>query len=127
MTDRFVALACAEHGRHIESVDPACYAKLEAYEWPGNVRELRNVVEAGVIMAAGPVLRVDDVTLGRGEPAGGRQTLSVPGGTTLAELEKEALLQALRRNDGNRQMTADELGISTRTIQRKIRDYSLPF
>jgi len=126
MTDRFVALACAGHGRHIESVAPACYAKLEAYAWPGNVRELRNVVESAVIMAAGPVLQAEDLRVGRAA-AGESKSATAQSGTTLAEIEKEALLQALRRHDGNRQMTADELGISTRTIQRKIREYTLPF
>ena len=127
MTDRFVSQACAEHSRHIESVDPGCYARLEACDWPGNIRELRNVVEASVIMATGSVLRADDLKLGRSEVAMPRPALLFPPGMTLAELEKEALLQALRRNEGNRQMTADALGISTRTIQRKIRDYNLPF
>ena len=127
MTDRFVALACSEHGRHLESVDPGCYAKLETYEWPGNVRELRHVLESAVIMASGPVLKAEDIKLGRGDLPSAKQQLAVPLGTTLADIEKEALLQSLRRHDGNRQMTADELGISTRTIQRKIRDYNLPF
>ena len=127
LTDRFVSQACAEHSRHIESVDSGCYARLEGCDWPGNIRELRNVVEASVIMATGSVLRSDDLKLGRSEGAMSRQALMLPTGMTLAELEKEALLQALRRNEGNRQMTADALGISTRTIQRKIRDYSLPF
>jgi DNA-binding NtrC family response regulator len=127
LANRFISLACAEHSRHIESVDPACYDRLEGYGWPGNVRELRNVIESSVIMATGSILRPDDLKLGRAEGAGSRQAIAIPGGMTLADLEKEALLQALRRNEGNRQMTADELGISTRTIQRKIRDYTLPF
>ncbi len=126
LTNRFVAAACAEHGRHIEAVDSACYERLEQHEWPGNIRELRNVVESAVIMAPGPVLRGDDLRFGKGEP-GNRGPINLPNGLTLADLEREALLQALRRHAGNRQLTADELGISTRTIQRKIRDYDLPF
>jgi DNA-binding NtrC family response regulator len=126
LTNRFVAAACAEHGRHIEGVEPSCYERLEQYEWPGNVRELRNVVESAVIMAMGPTLRADDLKLGRGDVAS-RNGLVVPDGMTLANLEREALLQVLRRHAGNRQLTADELGISTRTIQRKIREYDLPF
>jgi DNA-binding NtrC family response regulator len=126
LTNRFVAAACTEHGRHIETVDPACYDKLAKHDWPGNVRELRNVVESAVIMAMGPVLCDTDIRVGRSE-TGNRNALVVPDGMTLAGLEREALLQALRRHDGNRQLTADELGISTRTIQRKIRDYDLPF
>ena len=78
-------------------------------------------------MAAGTVLQAGDIKVGRTEAATARTVVTVPAGMTLAGIEKEALLQALRRNDGNRQMTADELGISTRTIQRKIQEYSLPF
>ncbi len=127
LTDRFVALACAEHGRHVEAVESDCYEKLVPHPWPGNVRELRHVLESAVIMATGPVLRADDLKLKRSDASLTRQTLTLPPGMMLSELEKEALLQALRRNDGNRQITADELGISTRTIHRKIREYSLPF
>jgi DNA-binding NtrC family response regulator len=124
--DRFVAGACAEHGRHVESLAPEGYARLEAHDWPGNVRELRNVVESAVIMAVGPVLRAEDIRIGKVEP-GGRVAPTIPADMTLAALEKEALLQTLRRFDGNRQMTAEALGISTRTIQRKIREYDLPY
>ena len=130
LADRFVAAAGTEHGRHIESIEPACYERLVAHAWPGNVRELRNVMESAVIMARGPVLRADDLQLGRGDRGGAARAgavLAIPAGTPLAELEREALLQALRRHDGNRQLTADELGISTRTIQRKIREYDLPY
>jgi DNA-binding NtrC family response regulator len=128
LTERFVALACAEHGRHIESISPAAYAKLEAYNWPGNVRELRNVIESSVILATGPELTPEALILGRSEsgPAS-RQVPVFPAGMTLADMEKEALVQALRRHDGNRQLTADELQISARTIQRKILEYKLVF
>ncbi len=129
LVDRFIASACAEHGRHIETVEPACYERLAAYDWPGNVRELRNVIESAVIMARGPVLEAQGLRLGRVASAGAARAdgVAIPPGTTLSDLEREALLQALRRHDGNRQLTADELGISTRTIQRKISDYGLPF
>ncbi len=131
LADRFRAAASAEHGRHVESIDPAGYERLAAYAWPGNVRELRNVIESAVIMARGPVLRAEDLRVGRQDegaaasPAGPR--LTIPAATTLADLEREALLGALSRHAGNRQLTAEELGISTRTIQRKIREYALPF
>ena len=51
----------------------------------------------------------------------------VPEGMTLEEIEKKILEESLRRNGGNRSLTADQLGISRRTIQRKIQDYQLPF
>ena len=127
LADRFLAQACAEHGRHFEEVDPACYTRLEGYDWPGNVRELRNVMESAVIMAVGPVLRPGDLKLGRETAARGSPSPSLTPGVSLAALEREAILQSLQRHEGNRQLTADELGVSTRTIQRKIREHNLPF
>ncbi len=125
LTERFVKAACADHGRQIDRILPETLAKLEKHSWPGNVRELRNVIESAVIMETGRILGSDSIKLGRGGVAG---TVSpAAGGVTLAEIEREAILSALRRHDGNRQLTADELGISTRTIQRKIQDYKLPF
>ena len=51
----------------------------------------------------------------------------VPDDTTMEQLEKEILLQLLRRHKGNRTIVADKLAVSRRTIQRKIKDYRLPF
>ena len=126
LADRFVAEACEEHGRQIRSVAPECYERLAAHDWPGNVRQLRNVIQASVVMARRPELRVDDVRIeeDRRRPEG---EFVVPDGMTLADIEKEALLQLLQRNAGNRTLVADKLGLARRTIQRKIKDYDLPF
>lgn len=125
LTDRFVKAACMDHGRQIDRILPEAMVKLEKHSWPGNVRELRNVIESAVIMETGRILGSDSIKLGRGGVAA--PVSPAAGGVTLAEIEREAILSALRRHDGNRQLTADELGISTRTIQRKIQDYKLPF
>ena len=53
--------------------------------------------------------------------------MSVPDGVTLADMEKTILLETLRKHEGNRTFSAEKLGISRRTIQRKIKDYGLPF
>lgn len=130
LIDRFVALACEEHGRNIEHVEPDYYAVMERHTWPGNVRELRNAVESSVIMASGRVLNEQDVTLAM-DPKQRKEQLAIPiqypVGMRLTDMEKEVLMQALARNKGNRLLTAQELGISIRTIQRKIKDYNLPF
>jgi two-component system response regulator AtoC len=127
LADRFVALACVEHGRRIESVQPGFYAALEKHDWPGNVRELRNVVESSVIMASGSVLSERDVNLGGSPKPGADEEPRLPPGTTLADLERTALLESLRRHEGNRTLAAQELGISTRTVLRKIKEHQLPF
>ena len=128
LTERFVAQAQADHGKRIRAVEPEWYARLETHAWPGNVRELRNVVEAAVVTAPGEVLEAARLRLGgapslAAEPA----AWSVPDNMTLEQIEKKILEEALRRNGGNRSLTAEQLGLSRRTIQRKIQDYGLPF
>ena len=126
LADRFVAMACEEHGRRIDSIDPDYFEALEGYNWPGNVRELRNIVESSVIMVGGPRLHATDLNLPR-RGADAAEDQGVPEGVSLAQIERQALLQSLTRNKGNRQLTAQALGLSVRTIQRKIKEHNLPF
>jgi two-component system response regulator HydG len=127
LTDRFIAAACEEHGRHISTVLPSFYERLESFDWPGNVRQLRNVVEAAVIMARESTLDASSARVPAGEPDGVRQPLVAPPGLTFADIEREVLSQTLRRLEGNRTLTADALGLSRRTVQRKIQEYKLPY
>jgi DNA-binding NtrC family response regulator len=126
LADRFIAAACEEHGRYVSSVDPGFYEKLETYNWPGNVRQLQNVIESSVIMMKEPVLRVPLIGIDM-EKKAQETTFMVPEGMSLSDLEKEILSQLLSRYEGNRTLTADKLGISRRTIQRKIKEHNLPF
>ena len=122
----FVSLACREHGRHIETVEDDFYQALETQTWPGNVRELKHVVESSVILAPTPKLGAAELS---NQPHTQRVASSENDavGQTLADLEKKAILRALHRHAGSRTLAAEELGLSTRTIQRKIKDYNLPF
>ncbi len=125
LVDRFVTATSADHGRHISTIDPGFYTAAEAHRWPGNVRQLRNAIESAVIMANGSTLTAEDLRVESGPPpATGAE---IPDGLTLAELEKQAITGALRRNQGNRTLSAEELGISVRTVQRKIKEHGLPF
>ncbi len=125
LADHFIALACVEYGRHIDAVEPAAYETLERYAWPGNVRELKNAIETAVLMAARPVLTPADFRLGNGGGAAAAAAALAP--IPLEELEKQAILQALQRHKGSRTLASEELRISARTIQRKIKEYNLPF
>lgn len=134
MADRFVARAASENGKHITTVRPDFYAALESYDWPGNVRQLRNIVESAVLLSPGGVLSADSVALpgGPARPSttaapGSPDAFSVPGNMTLEQLERAVLERRLQQNDGNRTLTADQLGLSRRTIQRKIKEHNLPF
>jgi transcriptional regulator with PAS, ATPase and Fis domain len=125
LVDRFVVEACKEHGRHIHSVSADFYERMEKQDWPGNVRQLRNVVESSVVMAAGTTLSAADARLE--ERRAPDREFQIPDGATLEQVEKETLSQMLQRHNGNRTLVAEKLGISRRTIQRKIKDYQLPF
>jgi len=125
LADHFIATACREHGRRIESIEPAFYAALDAYDWPGNVRQLRNVIEAAVVLAAEPVLRAAKLQIESSRKATG--DWAPPENMPLNEIEREILSHYLRRFDGNRTLAAEKLGISRRTVQRKIREHNLPF
>lgn len=127
LADHFIAMACAEHGRHIESVAPDYYECLNNYNWPGNVRELKHAVEVSVLLAKNPRLVDGDLQLGGGAAPQDADPAVVTDGKTLAEIERTMLLRALNRHAGCRTAAAAELGVAARTIQRKIKDYNLPF
>lgn len=128
LAERFIAQAAREHGRELKSIAPDYFERLAAHPWPGNIRELRNVVESSVIMATGPVLSRNDLALDAGSLAAPERIpsgLHVPAGMSLVAIEKEVLRQTLARSRGNRSMTAEALGISVRTVLRKIKEYGL--
>lgn len=136
LAERFLAMAQTEHGRKIMAIEPGWFEKLESYDWPGNVRQLRNVVEAAVVTAGENTLRTAALRLDGAKRMDADETqATVPlaggasweDGLTLEQIERRILEQTLRKLNGNRSLAADQLGISRRTIQRKIKDYNLPF
>ena len=125
MVDRFVREASREHGRPVVEINADCYDVLMAQEWPGNVRQLKNVIESSIVMMRDTRLKSSDLRLGQGSRKGEPASFVPPEGMSLEEMEKEILVQMLRRHAGNRTLVADKLGISRRTIQRKIKDYRM--
>ncbi|MDX9868499.1 MAG: sigma-54 dependent transcriptional regulator [Kiritimatiellia bacterium] len=132
MADRFIARAAAENNKTITCVRPEFYAALEAFAWPGNVRQLRNIVESAVLLSPGGELGADSAAL-PGDSARAAaapdapQGPAFPKGMTLEQIERAVLEESLRRNNGNRTLTAEQLGLSRRTIQRKIKEHNLPY
>lgn len=133
MTDRFIAAAVADNNIQVNRVEPSFYERLESYEWPGNVRQLKNIVESAVLLSPGGVLNEDSVNLPHtgpkraADPAQTRSGLDMFSKMTLEQIEKVILEDRLKRNNGNRTFTAEQLGISRRTIQRKIKEHELPY
>lgn len=104
-----------------KTVSPEAMKLLEAYPWPGNVRELRNAVEKMCVLS--PTGEIGEEDVPEEMKRGGARTLSTAG--TLEETEKEKILAVLEEVGGNRTKAAERLGISRRTIYRKLEEYGL--
>lgn len=113
-----------ENGRAIEGFSPDALDLLSAYRWPGNVRELRNVVEQIVVLSRSQRIGVRDLPAHIRETGGSGGGLQIEG-RTLEEMEKQAILQALKESGDNRTRAAEKLGISRRTLHRKIAEYGV--
>jgi DNA-binding NtrC family response regulator len=97
------------------------------YSWPGNVRELRNVMERMVVLGHGDKLTLRDVPphLLEGADAFGSGKTSISGGSSMRETERQLIQDALQRHRGSRTAAAAELGISRRTLHRKLNEFGL--
>jgi two-component system response regulator HydG len=107
--------------REVDGISPAVMERLLAYPWRGNVRELRNVLEAMVVTTRNRILQVEDLPPEIANHRGGPARFQVPVGTTLDEIEREMIRRAIAETGGNRSRAARMLGVSLRTLQRKLK------
>ena len=119
---RFIKDLSEHNGVNVQGITPAAIAALEAYPWPGNVRELRNTVERMIVLSSGGTLDVPDLPEQLRPSAAPAQLL--PTGTTLGENERMQILAVLKDVGGNRSRAAQVLGISRRTLYRKLDEYA---
>jgi DNA-binding NtrC family response regulator len=119
LTEHFVRHFARLTGKRAPGVTSEALAALQSYHWPGNVRELQNVIERAVILARSDISPAE-LPVALTAPA---CSLKEEGG--LKELEREAIMAALKRVDGNRRKAAEELGLSRRTLQYRLKEYGL--
>jgi DNA-binding NtrC family response regulator len=115
---------------------------MAEYDWPGNVRELENAVERACALSSGPVLHMGDLptqlqnfrlqqgpsarVLDDPEPEFGAMTGAARGGiVSIAEMEKQAILETIRQLKGDKLMAAKLLGIGKTTLYRKLKEYGI--
>ncbi len=124
LVERFVDRFNHIQGRGVVGISDAALALLMAYEFPGNIRELENIIErAFVLCGNGPI---EPAHLPEEITGGGPGALGLASGTTtLKEVERLFIEDALRKNNWNRAATARQLGIHKSTLFRKIRAYGL--
>jgi DNA-binding NtrC family response regulator len=97
-----------------------------AYDWPGNVRELRTAIEHGVVMATGPRITLRDLPAGVRAAAGGKTRGLIPSPSqpyNLNDTERRLIERALSESGGNVTEAARKLGISRRTLHRKLKTF----
>ncbi len=119
----FLRKFAGENGREVLGFSDDAVAAMARYDWPGNVRELENAVERAVIVCRDDVVRPADlppqVVTAQRTTTGGPP---MPG-STLAALERWAILTTLEHTGGSTSRAAELLGISTRKIQYRLREY----
>jgi DNA-binding NtrC family response regulator len=116
------------NGKNVTVLTSDTLDVLLRYSWPGNVRELRTAIEHSVVMARGEKLTPRDLPpwLRNAPPPGNKEpALLARGSLTVTEAEKELIIRALKDTGGNRTLAAKKLGMSRRTLHRKIKEYHL--
>jgi DNA-binding NtrC family response regulator len=121
LVDHFLGLYCAKNGRPLLSPTRAALERMVDYGWPGNVRELENVIERAVVLSRNDALTEQDLpdAIVNAAPAA-PTALTFEIGTTLDEIESRVIKETLRHTKGDKSVAAQLLGISTRTIYRKL-------
>ncbi len=139
------------HGCSVAGMSAELLERMEAYEWPGNVRELRNTIERATILAGSGTIGVEHLPPRFGEAGfaplvrqqrgakivqfppvprsaeerrAEERTVSVTVGTTVDEAEKQLILKTLQSTQNNKTRAAEILGISSKTLQNKLKEYS---
>ena len=142
------------HSTTVPGISPQLMARLQTYPWPGNARELRNTMERAVILAGDEKLALHHLPDGFGEPghippahqaapvashppvsasvvvpggltgSGAPDMVEVAVGTTVDEAEKQLILKTLVATRNNKTRAAEILGISSKTLQNKLKEYN---
>jgi PAS domain S-box-containing protein len=104
---------------------PDAVSTLLSHAWPGNVRELRNLIARVAVQASHPEIQPAQIEAAMsGSPTALRQSASMPVGN-LDSMEEQMIIRALERSGGHRGQAADQLGISRRTLSRKLKEYNI--
>ena len=128
LAEHFVRSFSEEHGRKPADLTPEALEVLARYPWPGNVRELRNILETVIIFHRGDKIQVSDLPQEIRKSASISTTgspVQAPVGAprSMADIERQAILETLERTGGHRAKAADLLDIGLRTLQRKLKEY----
>jgi len=129
LAQAFLKEFAEENNKPVNAFSPEALQALVTYPWPGNVRELRTAIEHAVVYSRGNEIALRDlppqiqgVKSPSGRPAA---DLTAQQNMTVKEAEKQLIVRALKEAKGNRTLAAHKIGMSRRTLHRKLHTYHL--
>jgi len=131
LATHFLKEISKQYGKPVKEFTPEAMQALLDYDWPANVRELRNAVESAIALCRGDRITLKDLPPHvRGAKPGvfhasSADSIFQQGNLTLREAEKQLIIRALNETKGNRTLAAKKIGISRRTLHRKLQAYGL--
>jgi len=133
LVHHFVRFYARQYEKRVDGIEPDAMEVLAKYHWPGNVRELKNYIERAIILSKNSKLCLEDFS--KFLPSGKTAVEHFPGKPpiirlfedkySLQQVEKELIQATLEQYDGNKSLTAQHLGISRKTLYKKLADYAL--
>jgi two-component system response regulator HydG len=126
LAQHFLDVFSEKNRKQIKGFTPQAMDRMVRYDWPGNIRALMNAVERGVILCPGEYISEEDLPIAVREAAIPPETATLEkqtGGMPLEEVEKVTILRTLEGTGGNKSETARKLGITRRTLYKKLRKY----
>ncbi|MBU0993784.1 MAG: sigma-54 dependent transcriptional regulator [Proteobacteria bacterium] len=129
IAQRFLHIFSEKNGKKLKGFTPKAMDKLINYDWPGNVRELINAIERGVVLSQSEFLDLNDFTAGNPIPetelVNSSEALVIDDNLTLEKAEKTIILKTLESSNGNKSEAARRLGITRKTLHKKLKEYGV--
>ncbi|HXF75186.1 MAG TPA: sigma 54-interacting transcriptional regulator [Methylomirabilota bacterium] len=122
----FVYQACNQFQKPLKKMTSSAKALFLDYPWPGNIRELKSVIESAVMVSDSDYITISDLPMNLQHYATGRrEEIGTKAIRNIEEGERSIIEEALRQTNGNKAKAAEALGISTRTLYRKLEKFAL--
>jgi transcriptional regulator with PAS, ATPase and Fis domain len=122
----FVYQACHQFQKPLKKLSSSAKALFLIYPWPGNIRELKSMIESAVMVSDGDYITISDLPMNLQHYATGRrEEIGTKAIRNIEEGERSIIEEALRQTNGNKAKAAEALGISTRTLYRKLEKFAL--
>ena len=119
MTAGFLKEFAADNNKTIDGIHERVYSRLYAYNWPGNIRELRNCIESAVVMCRKNLITEEDLPPSL-QLSGSEDSVRIPLDISIDKAEELIIRAAINYHKGNKSKAAEALGISRKTLHRKL-------